>query len=428
MNKVVIEAENLSKIYRLGTLGAGSLRQDIKNWWTKSIQKKEDPFFNVVDARFANDEQKNNQYIWALRDVSFQINQGEVWGIVGKNGAGKSTLLKIISRIITPSQGVLRGRGKVSSLLELGAGFHRELSGRENIFLSGYTLGMSKQEVKQKFDEIVAFSGIYSFIDTPVKRYSSGMYVRLAFSVAAHLEPDILIVDEVLAVGDAEFHAKSLQKMKEFAGDRERTILFVSHNLHAVNTLCSHAMWLQQGKFIEAGETKNITHKYLHGIHQNHLRQSWDDLTKAPGTDLIKLTSVELIPQNKTEGLIDTTTPLDIEIKWINKEESKQNLRLSIQLFTPDGVCLIDIPSSSSSCTKGAYKASCTIPARFLNSGAYYISITYSDDSGSLFTLSRCIEFDIADNPQSIIEYGKGKGYIRPHFPVTIHSISEHQY
>lgn len=425
MSKVVIEADNLSKIYRLGTLGAGSLRQDIKNWWSKSILKKKDPFFETTDARFTSVVQKNNQHIWALKDVSFQINQGEVWGIVGKNGAGKSTLLKIISRIIAPSGGTIRGRGRVSSLLELGTGFHRELSGRENIFLSGYTLGMSKQEVRQKFDEIVAFSGISAFIDTPVKRYSSGMYVRLAFSVAAHLEPDILIVDEVLAVGDAEFHAKSLQKMKEFSGNKERTILFVSHNLHAVNSLCTHAMWLQNGNLLEAGETHDITHKYLHGVHQNHLRQSWDNIKEAPGTNTFAITSVELISQNKTEGLIDTTTSLLFQTKWTVKESSKQNLRLSIQLFTTVGDCIFDIITPASVYTKGNYQADCTIPAPFLNSGAYFISVEWLDNSGSLLKLSKCIEFDVVDNAEFIIEHGKAKGFIRPSFPVIIRPLNE---
>ncbi|MFC7671334.1 ABC transporter ATP-binding protein [Hymenobacter humi] len=212
MSEVAIQVDQLSKLYRLGATGTGSLRQDVQRWWTTAIRQKQDPFFLPEPTTAPQ------QSLWALKDVSFEVKQGEVWGIVGNNGAGKSTLLKIISRIVRPTRGTVRGRGRISSLLEVGTGFQAELSGRENIFLSGYILGMSKAEVRAKFDEIVAFSGIEKFLDTPVKRYSSGMYVRLAFAVAAHLEPDILILDEVLAVGDAEFQKNAWAKCAKFRG------------------------------------------------------------------------------------------------------------------------------------------------------------------------------------------------------------------
>ena len=225
--ETVLEVENLSKLYRLGAIGTGSLRQDLQYWWNKAILRKDNPFFQQQ----LEEAERTNQLIWALRDVSFSLRKGEALGIIGSNGSGKSTLLKIISRIVQPTRGVVRGKGKVSSILEVGTGFHNELSGRENIYNSGYILGMSREEIRAKFDEIVAFSGIEKFIDTPVKRYSSGMYVRLAFAVAAHLEPDILIVDEVLAVGDAEFQKKCMGKMQEVSASNGRTILFVSHNM-----------------------------------------------------------------------------------------------------------------------------------------------------------------------------------------------------
>jgi len=421
MNDVVIEAENLSKVYRLGTIGTGSLRQDIKSWWLTSILKKSDPFFSTLDARNNNG---NSQYIWALKDLNFQMRKGEVWGLVGKNGAGKSTLLKIISKIINPTAGIIRGKGKISSLLELGTGFHRELTGRENVYLSGYTLGMTKNEVKEKFDEIIEFSGISAFIDTPVKRYSSGMYVRLAFSVAAHLEPDILIVDEVLAVGDAEFQAKSLQKMQDFASNKERAIIFVSHNLHSVNALCSHALWLQQGQLIEAGEAKVITDKYLNGAHQNHLRQLWADEKTAPGTDQIKVRSVELSPQHgNVSDIIDTTTPLNIKLAWYNL--SKQTFRLSIQLFNRGGQCILDIPTAKQQYETGTYEATCSIPGNFLVAGSYSIAIDWISEAGSLFYFRKCIEFDISENAGVIIGKGKAMGFIRPDFPVVINQVKE---
>jgi lipopolysaccharide transport system ATP-binding protein len=212
VSEVVLEVEDVSKLYRLGTIGSGSLRQDIAKWWTTSVLKKEHPFFHSTDEDLLRN---SNKFLWALRDVSFQVKQGEALGIIGKNGSGKSTLLKIISRIISPTKGFIRGKGKISSILEVGTGFNPEFTGRQNIYSSGYILGMNKAEINTKFDEIVAFSGIEKFIDTPIKRYSSGMYLRLAFSVAAHLEPDILIVDEVLAVGDADFQQKCIGKMSE---------------------------------------------------------------------------------------------------------------------------------------------------------------------------------------------------------------------
>lgn len=235
MSEVIIKAENISKSYRLGKIGTGSLKRDIMRWWQHNLLKKETSYFGPKEE-YENNKDDN---FWALKDINFEINEGEVWGIIGRNGAGKSTLLKILSRITRPTGGTIRGYGKISSLLEVGTGFHPELTGRENVFLSGHFLGMNKKEVRKNFDDIVEFSGVEKFLDTPVKRYSSGMYVRLAFAVAAHLDPDILIVDEVLAVGDAEFQKKCLGKMKDVVHSKGRTIIFVSHNMQAVNSLCS---------------------------------------------------------------------------------------------------------------------------------------------------------------------------------------------
>ncbi|MFN5334310.1 MAG: ABC transporter ATP-binding protein, partial [Bacteroidota bacterium] len=236
----VIKVENLSKQYRLGSVSTGTISHDINRWWHR-IRGKEDPYLQIGETNDRS-QKGDSDYVWALRDINFEVEHGEVLGIIGRNGAGKSTLLKILSRTTAPTTGSVKIKGRVASLLEVGTGFHPELSGRENIFLNGAILGMTKREIERKFDEIVDFAGVERYIDTPVKRYSSGMYVRLAFAVAAHLEPEILIVDEVLAVGDAEFQKKCLGKMKDVSVNEGRTVLFVSHNMAAVANLCSKAI------------------------------------------------------------------------------------------------------------------------------------------------------------------------------------------
>ena len=254
---VVIRVENVSKKYNLGGYNTGSLKGDFNQWWTTKVRRQEDPFAKI------GEKVRDGREFWALKDVSFEIRQGEAFGIIGKNGAGKSTLLKILSRITLPTTGSIKVKGRIASLLEVGTGFNPELSGRENIYLNGAILGMTKAEVVRKFDEIVDFSGVEKFIDTPVKRYSSGMYVRLAFAVAAHLDSEILILDEVLAVGDAEFQAKCLGKMGTVTKNEGRTVLFVSHGMGAVQKLCQRAVLLQKGKVTVAGSVEQVIDKYL---------------------------------------------------------------------------------------------------------------------------------------------------------------------
>ena len=261
MSQVAIKVEHLSKIYKLGEIGTGTLSQDIERWIRVNLLKLEDPFANI-DTQQGSRKHKNEQ-VKILEDINFEINKGEAVGIIGKNGAGKSTLLKILSRITSPTTGRIKIYGRLASLLEVGTGFHPELTGRENIFLNGALLGMKKNEIMSKFEEIVEFSGIAKFIDTPVKRYSSGMYVRLAFAVAAHLESEILIVDEVLAVGDAEFQKKCLGKMQDITKGEGRTILFVSHNLAAVENFCEKSIFIEKGKLKMIGETNSIIQQYL---------------------------------------------------------------------------------------------------------------------------------------------------------------------
>ncbi len=257
---IVIKVENLSKQYRLGNIGTGTIKNDLKAWWAQA-RGKENPFLKVGDI---NDRASigSSEYVWSLRDINFKVEQGDVLGIIGKNGAGKSTLLKILSRVTAPTTGSLSIKGRLASLLEVGTGFHPELTGKENIFLNGAILGMNKKEIRAKLDEIIDFSGVARYVDTPVKRYSSGMYVRLAFAVAAHLESEILIIDEVLAVGDAEFQEKCIGKMQDVAG-HGRTVLFVSHNMGSVNQLCKHGILLKDGRIATAGKINDVVDEYL---------------------------------------------------------------------------------------------------------------------------------------------------------------------
>jgi lipopolysaccharide transport system ATP-binding protein len=261
MSDIAIKVEDVGKLYRLGEVGTGTLSQDLKRWWAIN-RGKEDPFAKIGEVNDRT-QKGDSDYVWALKNISFEVKQGEVLGIIGRNGAGKSTLLKLLSKVTTPSTGSIKVKGRIASLLEVGTGFHPDLTGRENVFLNGAILGMTKAEVKKKFDEIVDFAGVERYIDTPVKRYSSGMYVRLAFAVAAFLEPEILIVDEVLAVGDAEFQKKCLGRMKDVSVNDGRTVLFVSHNIAAVSALCTQGLLLNNGRIEAQGQVDNVLKRYL---------------------------------------------------------------------------------------------------------------------------------------------------------------------
>lgn len=417
MAEPIIQVEGLSKLYALGEVGTGSFRQDIKRWWISSVLKKNDPFFsdaNTVDPR----------HIWALKDVSFEVKQGEVFGIIGSNGAGKSTLLKILSNIIRPTRGAVRGRGRINSLLEIGTGFNDELSGRENVYLNGYFLGMQRQEIKKKFDEIVEFSGVEQFIDTPVKRYSSGMYMRLAFAVAAHLEPDILIVDEVLAVGDADFQKKCLGKMHDVSSKQGRTILYVSHNMQSVINLCQRAMHLERGKMVDIGPSLKVVNAYLNHNQKKLHHQYWDDPTQAPGNNFVRVNFVELIPQKENHLPIDIRTPLTVRFKFWNLIEG-QNICVGLHLFTQSRECIFDMNSTPQSYSRGLVEGQCEIPGNFLNDGSYYFSLIFvKDTSVELFYLEECISLEVEDYRENMNWYGKWSGYVRPKFPFRMRQLA----
>jgi lipopolysaccharide transport system ATP-binding protein len=298
-SNIMIRVEGVSKKYRIGKMGSGRLREDLRNWWLRSS---------------GADERERADQIWALRDVSFDVEKGEVLGIIGNNGAGKSTLLKIISHIVAPTSGCIMGNGRIASLLEVGTGFHAELTGRENIFLNGSILGMKKKEIENRFDAIVDFSGIEQFINTPVKRYSSGMYTRLAFAVAAHLDPEILIVDEVLAVGDADFQRKCIGKMKEVSSTEGKTVLFVSHNMTALQNLCDRAIALHKGQVIHSGDPATVIGDYLRKEKQLNFEIDFPDASTAPGNEFIRIQRVALeaifLPDQQ---VIDIRTPLRVK-------------------------------------------------------------------------------------------------------------------
>jgi lipopolysaccharide transport system ATP-binding protein len=308
----VIKVESLSKQYRLGQIGTGTIKHDINRWWHQ-VLGKDDPYLKIGEKNDRT-QKSNSEYVWALKDVNFEVERGDVVGIIGSNGAGKSTLLKILSRTTAPTIGQVKIKGRVASLLEVGTGFHPELSGRDNIFLNGAILGMTRKEIKSKFDEIVDFAGVERYIDTPVKRYSSGMYVRLAFAVAAHLDPEILIVDEVLAVGDAEFQKKCLGKMKAVSVNEGRTVLFVSHNMSAIRNLCNEVILMNMGTVESAGPTEDIINAYFR---KNIIDLVLKDRTDRVGSGLIKFTNILLLnKQNTYVDTVSTGDSLKVEIYY----------------------------------------------------------------------------------------------------------------
>jgi len=370
MPDTVIKVEDLSKLYRLGEVGTGSLAHDINRWW-HCVRGKEDPYTQVGQV---NDRTKKaeSDWVWALKDINFEVKQGEVLGIIGRNGAGKSTLLKILSRVTAPTRGSVKVKGRIASLLEVGTGFHPDLTGRENIYLNGAILGMRKKEIDGKLDEIVDFSGCEAYLDTPVKRYSSGMQVRLAFAVAAHLEPEILIVDEVLAVGDVEFQKKCLGKMESVAKGG-RTVLFVSHNLTALRTLCTEALLLAQGKLECQGAVNPIADFYLSADDKSSASRSWDNAGTAPGDDLMRLRKVQVRSDGATDGIIEMDRDVGIEIEY-DVLSPHDNVSVSIHVLT-QGVCAFVGGTIGQPHSRASYRVVGRIPGGLLNNNLYSISV-----------------------------------------------------
>ena len=415
MSKIVIKAENISKQYRLGLVGTGTVRDDLKRWWY-NLKGSEDPFLKIGEDnnRAVKGE---SDYVWSLRDINFEIHKGDSIGIIGRNGAGKSTLLKILSQVTQPTTGKIYTKGRIASLLEVGTGFHPEMTGRENIYLNGAILGMRKDEITRKFDEIVAFSGVERYIDTPVKRYSSGMYVRLAFAVAAHLESEILIVDEVLAVGDAEFQKKCLGKMNEVSKGQGRTVLFVSHNMAAVKSLCNKGLVLKNGLVDYQGNAFNAVANYLSGNSEslNHKK-----FGKEYNHEQFQLEEIFINPKGKTpDEILDEYQELEFNTKIVIKE-SPESFHLTYVLKNDEGNPLFTFSNGGSVAQfkLGSNHLKCCFPKGFLNIGNYYLDCYLIEDAKrTVFHEPDIMSFTIQEGQRGLGEWlGKEPGFIKPVF------------
>lgn len=378
-----------------------------KKYVVSAIQRRHDTLRDqVVDGlssvfRRTGKSHAGGNTFWALKDISFEVRQGEVIGIIGRNGAGKSTLLKILARVTEPTAGRAEMCGRVGSLLEVGTGFDRELSGRENIYLSGAILGMRKAEIDRKFDEMVAFAEVEKFVDTPVKRYSSGMYLRLAFAVAAHLESEILVVDEVLAVGDATFQKRCIGKMGE-VGRSGRTILFVSHNMGAITRLCNHALWLDDGRLRASGDVEEVISGYLAaGANAEGEVRFSEDLNECPGSEYVRLSAVRVCNHEcSVANMLDVRFPFSVEMEY-HILRPAANLRLGLRILTHDGTVVfstrdLDDGKEEQVRIPGVYISRCTIPGNFLDYGHYFVS--FGADSPKIqshFALDQALAFQI---------------------------------
>jgi lipopolysaccharide transport system ATP-binding protein len=424
MSDTVIRIENLSKKYLLDHQQEGrSNYKSIREIWTNGMSSLGKKILNPRSSKGFNPSQEE---FWALKDVSFEIKQGDRVGIIGRNGAGKSTLLKVLSRITEPTSGRIGIKGRIASLLEVGTGFHPELTGRENIFLNGAILGMGRAEIARKFEEIVDFAEVEKFLDTPVKRYSSGMYVRLAFAVAAHLEPEILIVDEVLAVGDATFQKKCLGKMEDVAENEGRTILFVSHNMTALKSLCTRAVWMQNGTLIQSGSAGDIVSRYLTESSLLLNEQIWDDMLTAPGNDKVRLHRVSIAPEqgNCSDG-ITVSTPLKVEFEYWNLNPGEL-LNLSIALYNLEDVCIFNTVSAAEKSPAGLLRSAFYIPQDFLNDDTYRVRLMIvKDTSIVIFERDSVIVFEVSDVERESSWYGKWEGAVRPKFKWESQIVSE---
>lgn len=421
MNEVILKIENISKQYRLGLVGTGSLAHDLNRFWAR-IRGKEDPYLKVgaVSDRSAK---ATEDYVWALQDINFEVKKGEVLGIIGKNGAGKSTLLKILSRVTSPTTGSIKTKGKIASLLEVGTGFHPELTGKENIFLNGAILGMTKAEITTKIDEIVEFSGCELYIDTPVKRYSSGMRVRLAFAVAAFLEPDILVIDEVLAVGDAEFQKKAIGKMQDISRGEGRTVLFVSHNMESILRLCKTAILLKNGTIIKKGLTSEIVEFYLNSEFGIASKKEWNGVNN--GNNVARIIETTAHNTNFVNGdnfLITENVGITMSYEAVG---GKKKIHSAFNFYNSSGVNIFDCHENNTDHyseikDKGIYKTTVWIPKHLLSEGIVIVGVALvtHDPFEVHFHQKETLVFNMMDNmndsPTRGEYVGSLPGVVRP--------------
>ena len=423
MSETVLHIDNVSKLYRLGQVGTGTLSHDLNRWWAK-VRGKEDPFLKVGEVN-RQDVHSDSEYVWALRDINLEVKQGEVLGIIGKNGAGKSTLLKILARVTGPTTGQIKIKGRIGSLLEVGTGFHPELTGRENIFLNGAILGMTRAEVRAKFDAIVDFAGIERYIDTPVKRYSSGMYVRLAFAVAAFLEPEILIVDEVLAVGDAEFQKKAIGKMEDVSKGDGRTILFVSHNMAAVRQLCPKTIVLSNGQKAFEGPTQTGIPFYLQTGKLNDSIKHIGPVETAPGNENIRLLEVKVSPL--IGDVLSISSGQKFFVRFFNYKEAI-NLDATFELVSQDEQVVFhtgSLVTTENDARKGIYEVSGQLPPSLLNAGIYRLKLIFGHNQRYvLFSMDEALRFEILNEA---IGYNAHRlpGVIRPDLQFEINFVGQ---
>ena len=409
MSEKVLEIKNLGKQYKLGTVGTGTLSHDLNRWWAR-IRGKEDPYLKVGEENDRTSK-KTDGYVWALKDVSFELNRGDVLGVIGRNGAGKSTLLKLLSKITSPTEGEIKYKGKVASLLEVGTGFHPELTGLENIYLNGSILGMTKKEITAKLDEIIEFSGCSAYIDTPVKRYSSGMLVRLGFSVAAHLEPDILVVDEVLAVGDLEFQNKCIGKMSEVSKSG-RTVIFVSHNMQAVGKLCTKGIYLKNGKLQSAGDIEDVLEDYITSIGTDNFYYKNPKNTFEEGGIL----EAKIIDKNENAiGEIPVGEKWGLKIKF-KLEKDFQHIIMAVGLSGALDENINTTWSSPFDLKKGTHEFTFWNEDILYSSGTYYLTLGLSSYERSLHYLPSELSFMIIETGKEKIDNRiirlKGNGFI----------------
>jgi lipopolysaccharide transport system ATP-binding protein len=398
----VIKIENLSKQYRLGLVTTRTLRHDLNRWWQMNIRRNEDPYLMIGET---NDRSTKgiSEYVWALRDINLEVQEGEVLGIIGKNGAGKSTLLKILSKVTTPTTGTIKARGRIASLLEVGTGFHPEMTGRENIFMNGAILGMTKAEIRAKLDEIIDFSGCERYIDTPVKRYSSGMMVRLGFAVAAHLEPEILVVDEVLAVGDAEFQKKAIGKMQDVSRNDGRTVLFVSHNLIAVKQLCAKGIILRNGALSFSGSSEEAVQNYLsESKNEKRITHRKYDVGNYPGGEIIDLLEYSLLNhENKKTDSFNLYDEAKIEMIFKVKQNGCSSFP-NMHFFNQHDQCIFAVSTKNDTKIndEGIYKTTFIIPAYTFNVGIFKagIAVTCYPGIDVQFYINPAITFEVVES------------------------------
>jgi lipopolysaccharide transport system ATP-binding protein len=421
MSNTVIKVEDLGKLYRIGEVGTGTISHDLNRWWAK-VRGKEDPFAKVGETNDRTQKGESN-YVWALKNINFEVKQGEVLGVIGRNGAGKSTLLKILSKVTAPSRGNIKIKGRIASLLEVGTGFHPELTGRENIFLNGAILGMTKVEIRKKFDEIVDFAGVGRYIDTPVKRYSSGMYVRLAFAVAAFLEPEILIVDEVLAVGDAEFQKKCLGKMSDVNKKDGKTILFVSHNMAVMQKLCDTGMLMQYGQLIAKGSMKNIIEQYLAQGYANAHERSFEIDESRPA-------SVIKVQLTDDDGNIIYEVP--IGKRWVIKVYFKVNQKVENFISAIGIINSLEVPITTSwqepmTLQPGTYCTEFKQNEVIYATGRYRIVVGLSIGAKSLQYLEDAIDLNIVpiieNVEETVVRYDSAIGAILNQLTMNTYKI-----